>query len=94
MRPGSLLTRKLLEWACGTELRVFDFGVGDEPYKDRWCDSTLPLWDHLAPVTLSGRAYVAQMSAMRSAKRIVDSSPALSRVVPIIKRAMYAHAGK
>lgn len=94
MRPGSQLTRKLLEWACGNELRVFDFGLGDEPYKDRWCDTTLPLWDHLDPVTLGGRAYVAQVSAMRSVKRILANSPALSRVVPIIKRAMHMHADK
>jgi CelD/BcsL family acetyltransferase involved in cellulose biosynthesis len=43
LSPGSVLCRRLLQWACESGVKVFDFTIGDESYKLRWCDTTLSI---------------------------------------------------
>lgn len=55
VRPGQLLFRSAIEYACEHGCRIFDFGIGDEPYKRRWCDIETTHYDTTIGLTLTGR---------------------------------------
>jgi CelD/BcsL family acetyltransferase involved in cellulose biosynthesis len=38
LSPGDFLFHQMIKRACDDGTEVFDFGVGDEPYKRAWCD--------------------------------------------------------
>ena len=38
---GHLLTNMICEWCFANRLQVFDFGIGDEPYKNNYCEITI-----------------------------------------------------
>jgi CelD/BcsL family acetyltransferase involved in cellulose biosynthesis len=57
--PGRLIVEDLLEWCAGEHIRLFDFGVGDEPYKTEFSADRIPLWHGLHARTPVGSAYAA-----------------------------------
>ncbi|GEP10511.1 GNAT family N-acetyltransferase [Methylobacterium gnaphalii] len=56
--PGRILNDELIRWCHANGYRWFDFGIGDEVYKDEYCDIVVPLHVAVIPVTLRGRLYV------------------------------------
>jgi len=56
---GRLLLQQLVEWCLSHRVGVFDLTVGDEPYKARWADHVLRLYEYLAPRSLRGALFVA-----------------------------------
>jgi CelD/BcsL family acetyltransferase involved in cellulose biosynthesis len=66
--PGRLLLEHLFEWCFANEIEVFDFGIGDEPYKLEFYDQILALYQRILPVTLPGYAYGAALRARQIAK--------------------------
>jgi CelD/BcsL family acetyltransferase involved in cellulose biosynthesis len=52
---GRLMTETLLRRAFEDDLRVFDFTVGEEAYKDEWANTLLPLLRYETAVTARGR---------------------------------------
>lgn len=53
--PASLLIESLIEMLCARGIRIFDCGIGDEPYKKEWTDTILPLYDHVSAPSLAGK---------------------------------------
>lgn len=74
---GRIHLRELLRTAIERDFTLFDFTVGDEAYKNEWCDVELRLFDLLAARSLTGRATVAAISAYRRTKRLIKQTPAL-----------------
>ena len=66
-RPGYLLLRELVDWSAQQGDETFDFGVGDEPYKQTWANHRLPLYDHERAMTAAGQVYLQ----MRRVRRLV-----------------------
>jgi len=56
--PGRLLHEHLIEWSFAQGLEFFDFGIGDEEYKNEYCDLVIPLHRVTIPVTIKGRIYL------------------------------------
>ena len=52
--PGDYLFYENIAEACRDKFAVFDFGVGDEPYKRHWCDIETEHFDVWAPLTARG----------------------------------------
>lgn len=75
--PGALLRLRLLQWACENNVEIFDFTVGDEAYKDRWCEVAMPLYDALVPASAWGQVCTTAVHSWRALKRTVKSSPTL-----------------
>ena len=75
--PGRTHLHELLRHAIDAGMRMFDFTVGDEPYKRDWSDKEMKLYDHLVAVTLRGRVVVAAVLAFRKTKRFIKRTPAL-----------------
>jgi CelD/BcsL family acetyltransferase involved in cellulose biosynthesis len=79
--PGRTHLHELLRHAIDKGMRMFDFTVGDEPYKRDWSDKEMKLYDHLAAVTLRGRLVVAAVLAFRKTKRVIKRTPLLWRAL-------------
>jgi CelD/BcsL family acetyltransferase involved in cellulose biosynthesis len=75
--PGRAHLHALIRRAIGAKFAVFDFTIGDEPYKRDWCDRELPLHDHLAAASLHAAPIAVAVAMIRAAKRTVKQTPAL-----------------
>jgi CelD/BcsL family acetyltransferase involved in cellulose biosynthesis len=52
--PGDLLLMKLIAAQCDNGHASFDLGIGEARYKMTYCDTTVPLFDALMPVSAVG----------------------------------------
>lgn len=84
--PGRALLHYLLEWAIGSGLTVFDFTIGDEPYKRDWCESEQRLYDHVSGVTLLGRGVALWAEAVTRGKRAIKQTPWLWHAAQRLRR--------
>jgi CelD/BcsL family acetyltransferase involved in cellulose biosynthesis len=77
--PGALHLRELMAYAIGRGLRRFDFTIGDERYKNEWCDEHLRLYDYSAAATWRGWPASTASVARRRLKRYIKQTPAAWR---------------
>jgi CelD/BcsL family acetyltransferase involved in cellulose biosynthesis len=62
---GTVLLHHLVELAIAQRFVAFDFGIGDEDYKNNWCDEIVPLFDTAIPSSALGFAHNVSMTAAR-----------------------------
>jgi len=84
--PGDFLFFQNIEEACAEGLRVYDFGVGDEPYKRSWCDIEIRHWDVMVPLAAKGRLLAAALRQQRRLVEAVKRNPRLWRLVKVVRR--------
>jgi CelD/BcsL family acetyltransferase involved in cellulose biosynthesis len=75
--PGAAHMHHLLQYAIEQRCRTFDFTIGDERYKQEWCDSHIVLYDHIAPATLRGSMLAAHLYVIGRAKHFIKQNPTL-----------------
>jgi len=75
--PGAAHLMEIMAHAIKRGCTVFDFTIGDEPYKRDWCEERQTLYDHLSARTLKGSAAVLSRSLAMRAKRAIKENPAL-----------------
>ncbi|SDA48321.1 Acetyltransferase involved in cellulose biosynthesis, CelD/BcsL family [Sinorhizobium sp. NFACC03] len=75
--PGELLFYRMIERLSTQGVRLFDFGVGDQPYKRSWCTIETPLRDITLPVTLPGRLAALRHHLVVRAKAAAKSNKAV-----------------
>ncbi|MBU4530258.1 MAG: GNAT family N-acetyltransferase [Hoeflea sp.] len=85
---GELLFYRMIERASAAGHEVFDFGVGDQPYKRSWCPQRTELVDCYAPLNLKGRLAAPLISGMIRLKRAIKTSPTLHRSVAWLRGLM------
>lgn len=56
--PGVHHIHHLLKYAISHQMRIFDFTIGDEPYKNHWSDIEMPLLRYYQGRTVRGRVVV------------------------------------
>lgn len=78
--PGDYLFFENISAACHDGLAIYDFGVGDEPYKRSWCNIETPHLDVWMPLTSRGKLLAATLSAKARLKAQVKHSPAAWRL--------------
>ena len=42
-KPGKILILKIIEWCYENKIKYFDFGLGDEKYKENFSNISIPL---------------------------------------------------
>jgi CelD/BcsL family acetyltransferase involved in cellulose biosynthesis len=67
--PGRLLLEHLLEWSIQNKLKIFDFTVGGEQYKKKWCDTETPIYETLESITFKGKIYIMSLQIKQTIKR-------------------------
>lgn len=89
--PGELLFHLTIHKVCDEGARLFDFGIGDQPYKRSWCRIETPQHDLLWPVTVAGRAAATAHRAKTAAKRFIKQN---RRAYSLLQRLRKAEAGE
>ena len=76
---GELLFYRMIEAASAAGHQVFDFGVGDQPYKRSWCPQRTELVDCYVPLNIKGRLAAPLIAGTIHLKRTIKTSPVLHR---------------
>ncbi len=84
--PGDFLFFGNIEEACRQGLDVYDFSVGDEPYKRQWCDLETQHLDVLMPLTWKGRALAQVAQRNARLKSFIKNSPMIWRLTKKLRR--------
>ena len=54
-KPGKILTLKIISWCIENKIKIFDFGLGDEKYKENFSNYSLPLYRFAQGKSLLGK---------------------------------------
>lgn len=84
--PGDFLFFDNIQEACETGVDVYDFSVGDEPYKRLWCDIETQHFEVLIPLTLRGRALALALRQGARLKAFVKNSPTIWKMTKMLRR--------
>jgi CelD/BcsL family acetyltransferase involved in cellulose biosynthesis len=76
------------------KLKLFDFTVGDEPYKRDWCDIEIALYDYLSAVSVRGWAFVGMLAAYRRFKRFIKQSPRLMHTLSKLRAGLASRGSR
>jgi len=83
--PGRLLLEYLVEGAIDRGLKFFDFTVGSEGYKSKWCNSEMKLYRIVNAHSFRGYIYVIGQSIINSVKRNRHTRQFLMKSLRIVK---------
>lgn len=75
--PGMIQLMELMAHATETGHTEFDFTIGDEAYKEQWCEVEIALFDYVEPNTLMGWAGFGPRVVYLEAKRFIKQTPVL-----------------
>jgi len=75
--PGVQALVETMRWATEKGATTFDFTIGDERYKDEWCEIQIDLHDHLTANTLRGSLVLLKARLFLALKRKVKQTPVL-----------------
>jgi CelD/BcsL family acetyltransferase involved in cellulose biosynthesis len=89
--PGEYLFFDNISEACDQGFDIYDFSVGDEPYKRQWCDLEIQHADVLIPLTAKGRIYALGLRSLSRAKGTIKNN---ARMWSLIKRLRSGVRGK
>ncbi|PWW03455.1 CelD/BcsL family acetyltransferase involved in cellulose biosynthesis [Hoeflea marina] len=89
---GELLFYLMIQRASLAGCHVFDFGIGDQPYKRSWCTVESLHFDSFIALNLRGRLAAAGLSNLVRAKRLIKTSPALHRIAARLRIIGRPHA--
>lgn len=84
--PGDFLFFENIMEACTQGLAVYDFSVGDEPYKRLWCDIETRHADVLMTLSTKGRILVATLGVIARAKARLKGNRRLWTIVKGLRR--------
>lgn len=84
--PGDFLFFDNIEEACESGFDVYDFSVGDEPYKRLWCDIETRHFEVLIPLTLKGRALALALRQGARLKAVIKNSPTIWKLTKTLRR--------
>ncbi len=75
--PGMVQLMELMRHATETGHTEFDFTIGDESYKEDWCEVEIRLYDHVEATTVRGLLALLPALAYRRVKRFIKQTPVL-----------------
>ncbi|MFA6153092.1 GNAT family N-acetyltransferase [Mesorhizobium sp.] len=84
--PGDFLFFDNIEEACEAGFEVYDFSVGDEPYKRLWCDIEIQHFEVLLPLTLKGRVLALSLRQNARLKAFIKNSPTIWKLTKMLRR--------
>ncbi|WP_214471725.1 GNAT family N-acetyltransferase [Mesorhizobium sp. dw_380] len=84
--PGDFLFFDNIQEACETGFEIYDFSVGDEPYKRQWCDIETRHFEVLVPLTLKGRTLAQALRQGARLKAFVKNSPRIWKLTKMLRR--------
>lgn len=84
--PGDFLFFENIKAASENGFSVYDFSVGDEPYKRLWCNLVEEQADAVVPLSFKGRLAAFAFRAGASAKSFVKNNATIWNTVKALRR--------
>ncbi|PSH67874.1 GNAT family N-acetyltransferase [Phyllobacterium brassicacearum] len=85
--PGEFLFFEDIQDSCNTDLSIYSFGIGDEPYKRSWCDIEIPTYDTNISLTTKGRMYAGYLAGReRLVQKVKQNDVVWARVKKVRSR--------
>jgi len=84
--PGDYLFFENIEQACRDGFEVYDFSVGDEPYKRLWCELETRHFDVVAPLTVKGHLLAQRLRLEARVKAYVKNNPTIWRLTKMLRK--------
>ena len=84
--PGDFLFFENIGEACRHGLDVFDFSVGDEPYKRLWCDIETRHFDVVVPLNAKGALLARSLRLKASVKAWIKNSPTVWKLTKLVRK--------
>jgi CelD/BcsL family acetyltransferase involved in cellulose biosynthesis len=84
--PGDFLFFENIQRACRDGYAVYDFSVGDEPYKRLWCDIESRQHDVFVPLTAKGRLLATAKRTSNRAKSWIKNNRTLWALVKRLRK--------
>ncbi|MDQ2703602.1 MAG: GNAT family N-acetyltransferase [Pseudomonadota bacterium] len=84
--PGDFLFFENIGAACREGFEIFDFSVGDEPYKRLWCDIETRHFDVVVPLTAKGVLLARALRLKAGAKAWIKNSPTMWKLAKLLRR--------
>lgn len=84
--PGDFLFFDNIQEACELGFDVYDFSVGDEPYKRLWCNIEVQHFEVLAPLTLKGQVLATGLRQGARAKAFIKNNPTVWKLTKMLRR--------
>jgi len=84
--PGDYLFFENIAQACRDGFEVYDFSVGDEPYKRLWCELETRQFDVVAPLTVKGHLIAQRLRLEARAKAYVKNNPTIWRLTKMLRK--------
>ena len=84
--PGDFLSFWMVEQACNGDIKEFDLGVGDEPYKRSWCDIETFHRDTSIAITPKGSILKLLLMGKVKITSAIKSNASIWRVVKALRR--------
>jgi CelD/BcsL family acetyltransferase involved in cellulose biosynthesis len=79
--PGEALFYLIIQQLCREQIKIFDFGIGDQPYKRAWCNVETPQFDYMIPLTQAGKAFLQLHRLKTVMKRRIKENPKIYQLV-------------
>lgn len=86
--PGDLLFHRAIEHYCAAGFSVFDFGIGEEHYKRRWCDVETWHADTFIAANASGRLIALAQDMRSKAVRSLKSNETVWNAAKRLRKAL------
>ncbi|UDL91174.1 GNAT family N-acetyltransferase [Mesorhizobium sp. PAMC28654] len=84
--PGDFLFFDNIQEACETGFAVYDFSVGDEPYKRLWCDIETQHFEVLVPLTPKGRVLALVLQQGARLKAFIKHNPTIWKLTKSLRK--------
>lgn len=84
--PGQVLLYRNIEASAEAGRAVYDFGVGQEGYKDSWADTAHTLNDHFAAFTPAGHLALASLRLRGEVRAALRGNPLASGLMRAWRR--------
>lgn len=84
--PGEFLFYEDIKNSCGTGYEIYNFGIGDEPYKREWCDIETVIYDTIMPLSTTGKIFTVLDSIKTHAVASIKSNPRLWQATKDLRR--------
>lgn len=94
LSPGNFLFFDNIREAGEQGYTVYDFSIGDEPYKRQWCDIEIRYLETIIPLTAAGKAYALAYRQQARLKARLKQSPTLWPLLKNMRRIVAGRAVK
>lgn len=84
--PGEFLFYHVIENMIQRGMRLFDFGIGDQPYKHSWCTVCTEHFDGFIVLNINGHIAALFETFKTAVKRKIKSSPWLLKLANRIRK--------